>query len=257
MPRTFALLLMLAVAAPAPAAGVLEAHTVYDHGGIVRFDTTQRIIYLVFTGHEFGDGGETIRQTLLHQGIHGSFFLTGDFYRNSAFRALVRELHEDGHYLGPHSDKHLLYVPWENRDSLLVSRTEFLHDLQANIAALESCGIPKAEVRFFLPAYEWFNDSIAAWPRLGGLTLVNFTPGTSSNADYTTPDMGAHYLPSDTIMARILGYEQRSATGMNGFLLLVHIGTHPDRTDKFYSRLNELVDALRRRGYRFRRLGEK
>jgi peptidoglycan/xylan/chitin deacetylase (PgdA/CDA1 family) len=248
---------MICAAAPAPSVEGPYAHVVFDRGGIVRFDTTQRVIYLVFTGHEFGDGGETIRRTLRRQGIHGSFFLTGDFYRNPAFRLLVRELHEDGHYLGPHSDKHLLYVPWENRDSVLVSRAEFLRDLRTNIAALESCGIRQTEARFFLPAYEWYNDSIATWCRQEGVTLVNFTPGTSSNADYTTPDMGARYVPSDTIMSRILDYEQRSRRGMNGFLLLVHIGTHPDRTDKFYSRLDELIVALRRRGYLFRPLGEE
>ena len=49
----------------------------YDHGGIVRGDSTQKKIALVFTGDEFADGGSFIAQTLQQQKIKASFF----FYR--------------------------------------------------------------------------------------------------------------------------------------------------------------------------------
>jgi len=229
--------------------------SVHSHGGIVRMDSTQRTIYLVFTGHEFADGGESVRQTLHRQGIKATFFFTGDFYRNPSFRSAITGLQADGHYLGPHSDKHLLFVPWEHRDSLRVSREEFLRDLNGNYAAMESLGIHTPAPLYFMPAYEWYNDSIAAWCNQNGVTLVNFTPGTSSNADYTFPAMGARYVRSDTIMARILRVEQESPCGLNGFLLLTHIGTDPGRPDKFYHHLNSLITVLRAKGYTFRSLG--
>jgi len=192
--------------------------------------------------------------TLKRQAINGSFFFTGDFFRNPSFRHLITALHADGHYLGPHSDRHLLYAPWENRDSLLVSREEFLDDLYGNYAAMESLGIPREGSKYFLPAYEWYNDSIAAWCDQNGITLVNFTAGTSSNADYTYPALGQRYVPSDTIMSRILDFEQRSSAGLNGFLLLTHIGADPSRPDKFYARLDSLITLLRERRYSFRSL---
>ncbi|MCP4710490.1 MAG: hypothetical protein GY869_17850, partial [Planctomycetes bacterium] len=83
------------------------------------------------------------------------------------------------------------------------------------------------------------------------LTLINFTSGTTSNADYTTPDLGDRYQPSQKIYDKILSYEKNSPNGLNGFLLLLHIGTHPDRTDKFYHKLNSLITELKKRGYRF------
>jgi hypothetical protein len=46
-------------------------------------------------------------------------------------------------------------------------------------------------------------------------------------------------------------------TGLNGFYLLLHIGTHPDRNDKFYYRLEELIGELRKRGYRFELIGHQ
>ena len=104
---------------------------------------------------------------------------------------------------------------------------------------------------FFMPPYEWYNDSISVWTRKLGLKLVNYTSGTRSNADYTTPDMGLGYVDSETIMQSIFDFERESKSGLNGFVLLLHVGTDPNRTDKLYNRLDELVIQLKQRGYQF------
>ncbi len=221
-------------------------------GGITRMDSTQKKIYLVFTGHEFADGSETIWQTLRKQKIKASFFFTGGFYRNSNFTSIIKNLKNDGHYLGGHSDKHLLYAPWEKRDSLLVTKDSFLTDVRANYASMQKFGISYSSAIYFLPPYEWYNQSISDWCGEINLTLVNFTPGTSSNADYTTPDM-SNYLGSDSIYQRILRYEGTHTSGLNGFILLTHIGTSPLRSDKFYRKLNSLITELKNRGYTFQR----
>ncbi|MBE0557914.1 MAG: hypothetical protein IH628_11840 [Proteobacteria bacterium] len=108
-----------------------------------------------------------------------------------------------------------------------------------------------------MPPFEWYNDSISSWARKAGLTLVNFTPGTSSNADYTTPDMGGRYVPSDSILGRILSYERADPLGLNGFILLLHIGTDPRRPDPMYARLDELLTELTKRGYQFRSFADR
>jgi hypothetical protein len=61
-------------------------------------------------------------------------------------------------------------------------------------------------------------------------------------------------MSSDSIFSRILRYERTSTSGLNGFLLLTHVGAGPGRTDKFYLRLDSLLTILTRRGYRFNRL---
>ncbi|MBI5472417.1 MAG: polysaccharide deacetylase family protein [Ignavibacteriae bacterium] len=221
-------------------------------GGIARMDSTEKTIYLVFTGHEFADGGESIRQTLVKHRIKASFFFTGDFYRNASFAPLINKLKNGGHYLGGHSDKHLLYASWERRDSLLVTKDSFLTDVHTNYTAMKKHGISRTSAIYFLPPYEWYNQTVADWCIESGLTLVNFTPGTSSNADYTTPDM-SNYVSSDSIYQRILRYESTYVNGLNGFILLTHIGTSPMRTDKFYRKLDDLIRELKKRGYAFRR----
>jgi peptidoglycan/xylan/chitin deacetylase (PgdA/CDA1 family) len=118
---------------------------------------------------------------------------------------------------------------------------------------METFGISKKDAPYFMPPYEWYNQQISDWVAEFGLQIVNFTPGTSSNADYTTPEM-PNYISSDSIYARILRYESTRSAGLNGFILLVHIGTSERRTDKFYSHLDRLMAELLRRGYSFRRL---
>lgn len=225
-------------------------------GGIIRTDQSKQEIHLVFTGHEFADGGDHILDILRKHAIKASFFFTGDFYRTRRFSDLIAKLKKEGHYLGAHSDKHLLYCTWEKRDSLLVTKDSFQRDLKMNYREMKKFDIDRADAHFFLPPYEWFNDSISAWTKALGLTLVNFTPGTYSNADWTHPGLGKQYLSSDTIYARILRYESTRPQGLNGFLLLTHIGTDPRREDKFYLRLDDLITTLLERGYRFTSLGE-
>ncbi len=236
-----------------------EIEALYDHavvrlGGLERTDTTQKRIFLTFTGGDYNDGRKRIPGILKRQKIHAQFFFTGDFYRERENRKLIKTLIKRGHYLGPHSDKHLLYAPWEHRDSLLVSKTEFTEDLLQNYEAMAHFGIQRSEAIWFMPPYEWYNQQISDWTHELGLRLINFSPGTRSNADYTTPDMGNRYVSSERIYRSILAYEANSSSGLNGFILLIHIGTHPDRTDKFYDRLPELIDELKASGYEFGRL---
>ncbi len=229
---------------------------VISHGGIIRGDTTQKNIALVFTADEFGDGANYITKALKNRKIHGSFFFTGNFYRNPKFKSTIQKLKKDGNYLGSHSDKHLLYCAWEKRDSLLVTHEEFKNDLENAYMEMENFGIKKNDALFFLPPYEWYNDSISTWTKEMGLQLINFTPGTRSNADYTYPEMENKYLSSDSIMQSIFRFEKNQPNGLNGFILLIHFGTDDRRTDKLYHRLPALIMELKNRGYEFLRINE-
>jgi hypothetical protein len=79
-------------------AGKTNARLVYDQGAITRGDPATKKLALVFTGDEFADGANSIRQTLKARGVQSSFFFTGRFYRNANFRSAIRQLKRDGHY---------------------------------------------------------------------------------------------------------------------------------------------------------------
>jgi endoglucanase len=223
-------------------------------GAVVRMDTTEKNIFLCFTAHEFTDGFDFITKTLRAHKIKASFFLTGDFCRTPANSKIIQSLKADGHYIGAHSDKHLLYCPWENRDSLLVTKNEFLTDLRNNYRELDKLGITKSKARIFLPAYEWYNDSIASWTSQEGLKLVNNSSGTITNQDWTFPDKGKSYFSSDSLMKNFLAYEK--SKGMNGYIMLIHPGTDPRRKDKFYLNLDSVLNYLESKKYRFHSFSE-
>ena len=262
MTRTTALLLLAAgcagARAPEPAAPPASAERpefTYDRGGITRGARDRKRLALVFTGGSFAEGANDILDALGARGVKASFFVTGDFIRTASFQPVLRRIVREGHYLGPHSDAHLLYAPWERRDSTLVTEAQFRADLEKNLADLGQYGLRRAQLRYFIPPYEWYNERIAEWTRALGLVLFNYTPGTRSNADYM-PDSDPRFLSSERIYRSILDYEATHADGLNGFLLLLHVGAGPERTDKMHPYVGPLVDELRRRGYSFARVDE-
>lgn len=233
-------------------AGIQEDKNVYSNGGIVRTAPSEKQITLVFTAADKADGADAIIGTLKKQGIKGAFFFTGEFYER--FPDIIQRLKAEGHYIGSHSYGHLLYSPWENRDSLLITREEFENDMLKSYGTLRKAGIGYKDAPLYIPPYEYYNKQIAAWARNMGIQIVNFTAGTGSNADYTTPDM-KNYRSSKEIYDKILAVEAKE--GLNGHLMLIHLGTDDRRTDKFYKNyLDKLITNLKKKGYQFISLRE-
>lgn len=227
-------------------AAVLPDRNIYRDGGIIRTDPSVRHIDFVFTAADKADGADRIISTLRKYNIKGGFFFTGEFFE--LYPDVVRRLVAEGHYVGSHSYGHLLYAPWGKRDSLLVTRQEFEEDMFKSYKVLREFGITDAP--YFIPPYEHYNATISSWARLLGLQVINYTPGTLTNGDYTTPGM-SRYFSSKEILGKIREYERTDPDGLNGHIMLIHFGTDPSRTDKFYDKLPGLIRELRRKGYSF------
>lgn len=227
----------------------------YDHGAVIRGPTDRKRLSLIFTGGQYGEGAEAILDALKQRGLKASFFVTGDFVRIEAHRPILRRIAAEGHYLGPHSDSHPLYCPWEDRGKTLVTEDFFRTDLDKNLKDLSAFGPSRGQMRFFIPPYEWHNSEIATWAAQMGMVLFNFTPGTRSNADYMQ-DNDPHFVSSKRLYEAILSYEAAHADGLNGFLLLLHLGSGPGRTDKMHPYVAPLLDELSKREYEFVRVDE-
>ena len=224
-----------------------------SHGGIIRGDRSEKTIALIFTAGEKGEGSKPILDTLKKHKIKASMFVTGDYIRIPKYHPFLRRMVKEGHYLGPHSDSHPLYCPWENQTQTLVSKDFFKEDLQKNIDDLKTFGALKKDPVYFIPPYEWYNEDQARWCKEMGIVLFNFSPGSGSNRDWA-PEGHSSFAPSSVILEDILKYEQKDPDGLNGFLLLLHLGS--DRKDKMYLLLEPLIQELQERGYRFVRVDE-
>jgi len=228
----------------------------FDHGGVIRGDSSKKQLALVFTGGDFGEGTGEILDALKARDIAASFFVTGGYLRKPEHQPFLKRIVEQRHYLGPHSDSHPLYCPWEDRTRTLVSEQFFKDDLRKNIDDLrhQYGAFGNAGPVYFIPPYEWFNDDQVRWAREMGVVLFNFTPGSGSNRDWA-PEDHKSFVPSRQIIDDILKYEAtKDPHGLNGFLLLLHVGSQ--RRDKPYPMLGELLDELKRRGYGFVRVDE-
>jgi peptidoglycan/xylan/chitin deacetylase (PgdA/CDA1 family) len=224
-------------------------------GGIIRGRRDRRALTLCYTGHEFGESLPAILDELAARALQATFFFTGDFLRNAQFRAPVERLVSQGHYLGPHSDKHLLYCDWTPERQTLVSRDHFRSDLDANLAEIERYGVARTAVTHYIPPYEHYNEETVAWCAEMDITMVNYTPGTLSAADWT-PEDHPRYRGTDEIYESIYRQEREDPHGLSGFLLLMHAGAGPARRDTSARRLGELLDYLLDRGYRLERVDQ-
>ena len=222
-----------------------------NNGAIVRIEPENRKIYLVFTADSMFQGGSTILKVLKKNKIAASFFLTGNFLADAANKSIIEEIIEDGHYVGPHSDGHLLYADWTERDSSLVSRDSLLTDMAANMEKLLSFGIRPLDARWVIPPYEWYNAESVNILSAAGFRVLNYTPGTATPADYTVPGM-TQYRSSQSLIDSLFEYEEKE--GLDGAVILIHPGVSHLRNDKLYNRLPEIIKKLKKSGYSFDRL---
>ena len=222
-------------------------------GTIVRVNPDEKVIYLCFTADENFNGAETILKTLKKRRIKGNFFLTGNCMRYAPNQDVIRRIVEEGHYVGGHSDKHVLYCDWGAERPTLMSADSIIADLRANYAELAKFGVPREKAQWFLPPYEHYNAFSVGVLESMGVQVVNYTPGIGTPADYTTPDMKS-YRRAQTLIDGLYQFEKEQ--GLNGALLLIHPGIHPDRpeSERLYNRLDEIIRYLKKKGYRFDRL---
>lgn len=238
-----------------PDASAFGSNTEFNfvEGGIIRGPRDRKELALIFTGGDYGEGTPTILDTLQQHRIKAAFFVTGSYLDHKEHQPWLRRMVAEGHLLGPHSHGHLLYAPWEDRQKSLVTEQEFKADLAKNLTALREYTDPTAGPVYFVPPYEWYNSQHVVWANELGCTLINFTPGSGSHRDWA-PEADKAFKPSTKILTDILTHEASEPDGLNGHLLLMHLGSQ--RTDKMHHQLGKLIDELATRGYKILRVDE-
>ena len=222
-----------------------------SQGATVKVNSDRKVVHLIFSADTAFEGGESVLQTLSKNKVKASFFLTGNCLREKKLEPLIKKIIKQGHYVGGHSDNHLQYASWENRQQSLVSADSLINDFRKNNVELEKYGIDASKLTYFLPPYEYYNKEHTRLIKSMGQIPVNFTPGIRTAADYTTPEM-PNYKSSQELIDQLFAFEE--SNGLNGSIILIHPGTHEKRTDKLYLRLDEIIKRLKKKGYALERL---
>ena len=222
-------------------------------GTIVRIEPEKKVIYLCFTADANFNGAETVLKSLKKQKVKANFFLTGNCLRHEPNQDAIRRIVADGHYVGGHSDGHVLYCDWGPQRPTLMSADSIIADLRANYAELSRFGISREQAQWFLPPYEHYNDFSVQVLEAMGVRVVNYTPGIGTPADYTTPDM-KNYRTAGVLLDGLWKFEKEE--GLNGALLLIHPAVEESRPqeERLYNRLDEIIRHLKKKGYTFDRL---
>ena len=220
-------------------------------GAIVRGDSAQKKIALVFLGNQPGNGAKAITQILSKEKLHASFFLSTGYIKHNAGQ--VKQMKAGGNYISVNGSSVGCFEP--GCDSS-ISRDALINALQENYEALKPFGITTKNAPIFLPYTVKYNgDDLTAWANDLNLKLINYTPGTLSTSDNSLPGT-ANYVGSDSIFQNVMARARQMPYGINGYFLVFHTDADPRRTDKFYMLLPLLLQELKNEGYKFVRADE-
>ncbi|MDE6396159.1 MAG: polysaccharide deacetylase family protein [Muribaculaceae bacterium] len=256
MKSRFLIMSVLAVtavcmAALPPARPVPLVDERFDRSGCtVGAPTGSRAIHLIFTADSMFEGAPFALDCLDARDIKASFFFTGNFLRDRANDSIVNRVIKAGHYVGPHGDRHILLADWDDNRTPLVTPDSAVRDMHDNYVELKRFGVERNDAPTIVPPYEWYNRIHIDAYRADGLKPVSPSPGIETFRDYTTPDM-PDYRGSDYLWNQL--FEREKSHGLDGAIMILHLGTQDVRTDKFYHRLPALLDTLTALGYTFER----
>ena len=197
-----------------------------------RIPTTQQVVALTFDCGANAAGVPSILKTLRIEGISATFFLTGDWTRSFPERA--REI-AGTHPVGNHSNSH--------------RRLPGLSDVEVRAQIREAEGVireitgrdPRPLFRFPYGASDVRTIRIINQLGYGGIRWTIDTLGWKGKSGDQT---------ADSVVRRVMDRLEPGA------IVLMHVGSAPDRSTLDADALPDLIERIRARGYRFVTVGE-
>lgn len=232
-----------------------------NYGVATGIQTDEKVIYLLFTAHfsendngyfENFDGIVPVLDILKEKGVKASFFPTGNCFRVEKYKAPIRRIIDEGHYLSHHSNHHLLMCSYENREENYVTADSIKVDFAGVEAELASFGLERKDYNWMIPPYEYYNDFSAGVLRELGYNLLNPTPGFKVSSDWAT--LGeASYKHASELIESIWKYQEEHG-GLEGVFLHFHAMVYPGRAENDcpFLYLGEVIDRLKAEGYTFK-----
>jgi peptidoglycan/xylan/chitin deacetylase (PgdA/CDA1 family) len=225
-----------------------SASTISSHE-VKRGRRGNRFIAITFDGG--GNVGATrlILDILDEKRVSCTIFLTGMFIRK--YPALVLRMVGDGHEIGNHTYSHPHLTTWNaNRrhDTRSGITREFLHHQLRRTEREFSKLTGDYLSKFWRAPYGERNAQIIEWASEVGYVHVLWTSskrGTLDCLDWVSDPSSKLYLSSLEIKEKILSFPD-----LDGAVILMHLGSERPH-DPVYTKLPEIIDELRGRGYEF------
>ncbi len=207
-------------------------------------------IMLTFDGGAEDREAPRIFQILRDEKIRATIFLTGEFIER--YPELVRQAVADGHEIGNHSwsHPHLTTYPFNGRQATLAGQGEpFLREQLRRTAAVFEKTTGKKMAPFWRAPFGESNSEICRWAYGAGFTHVGWSPGLDT-LDWVADPGSKLFMTPGQIREKLLARD-KPPEGLNGGIVLMHLGTERHSDVAVPTMLPGLIAELRARGYAF------
>jgi len=218
---------------------------------LARASLGRREVLLTFDGGSNANSTPAILDILKAHRIHATMFLTGEFIQR--YPELVRRIAEEGHTVGNHtfSHPHLTSYSFNGRQTTLPGVTaDFLRSQLSRAAGLYQLVTDRPMSAYWRAPFGEYNGTILRWGADAGWRHVYWSPHMDTLDWVANPTDPLFRTPAQ-ILAGLLRQARQGPSGMNGGIVLMHLGTEREGESRADTVLESLVRQLEGDGYGF------
>lgn len=226
---------------------------------ITRGLRTSSDVVLSFDAGSTDRGAGEILDILRQHEIRTTIFVTGHFIRK--YPDLVRRIVEEGHEVGNHSFSHprLTTYAKNHRQTTRAGVTrelvqQELRDTEQLFAEVTGVQMSK----YWRAPYGEHNAEIRQWAAELGYVHIGWTSGADVNLDsldWVTDRSSPRYMPGQKITERLIRFASNE-TSLNGGIILMHLGTDRQESQRVTATLDDFIIDLQKKGFRFVKVSE-
>ncbi len=211
-------------------------------------DPQQKTIAFTFDGGSDDAHTREILQTLREQNVRCTLFLTGKFMEQHP--DLVKQMLRDGHEIGNHTYSHphlTTYADNRRQETRPEVTFRFLKRQLTRTDSIFHLITGEHLKPYWRAPYGEFNPQILTWAAQIGYLHIHWTRGFDTY-DWVTDASSRLYRTPQQIFSNIMNQEKQRRTGLNGIIVLMHLGSHRNN-NHIFEILPELIRAVRKKGY--------
>jgi peptidoglycan/xylan/chitin deacetylase (PgdA/CDA1 family) len=221
------------------------------------------LVALTFDGGSNANAAADILDTLRSRNVKATMFLTGQFIRK--FPDVTRTITEEGHEIGNHTLSHDHFTTWAtDRTHTLLPHVhaDYVKSQLSSVRALYRQVTGREMSPLWRIPYGEYNASVCAWARSFGHLHVGWRQGRTwrqglDSNDWIPDEHTPGFKRPQEVMDKILAIAETKPYGINGGIILMHLGTERSQPDmQVHYIIGALIDSLRERGHTFVTISE-
>lgn len=222
---------------------------------VSRGNPAKKLLAFTFDGGSDDAHTREILQILRQEKLHCTLFLTGKFILRHP--DLVKQMIADGHEIANHtySHPHLTTFADNHRQDTRPGITRRF--VQRQLLRTDSIFF-RLTGRHLKPywraPYGEYNKAILRWAGEVGYVHIRWSNGFDTY-DWVTDESSRLYRTPDAIFRQFQAADRRRSAGLNGVIVLMHLGSHRSRNHVFEV-LPKLIEMLKKKGYQIGSISE-